>query len=557
MNLMELLCLLNICNLTERSPMVEIPSLGQLRGSKMVSSSGRNYYAFRGIPYAKPPVGNLRFRDPEPADPWVGKVLDASRDEPTCIQYNGIIRIFLGEEDCLTLNVYTHNFKSISSPSPVMVYIHPGSWFFGSGNGKTDLAGPGYFLDRNVVYVTMKYRLGAFGFLSTEDSEAPGNYGLLDQTMALRWIRDNIRHFGGDPNLVTIFGCSAGAASVHYHLLSPHSKGLFHRAIAQSGSTLNPWARKRSVGTYTKKLAQYVNCPQSNSSALLACLRQKPANQIVRFQKEIEIMHVCPVGFGPRVDVERESPFLPAEPRKLMETNQINSVPMIAGSTRNEGGSMVRRLVSDDRKLLNEFNKDPLKYFRFMMGIEDQSFFGDKIIKQIAYRYFTIDRPYHPNQLDKVGEIIADYLYYHDIDESVDLLSKNSNHSVYYYLYNYNSHIYWSRNIRRVSSNDLLASSLDLSGTHSEELYLMFSHILLPRLRSAKDIKVSNMLLDLWTSFAKDGVPRSDLVPGDWIPTKEDQPRYLRIEADNPSLVNESMPFRERLQFWRKKFIEK
>ncbi|XP_032786528.2 venom carboxylesterase-6 [Daphnia magna] len=553
MNFREFLCLLNICTFSERSPVVTIPALGQVRGSKMVSSSGRNFYAFRGIPYAKPPVGELRFRDPVAVDPWFTKALDASGEEATCIQFNGIIRIFLGSEDCLTLNVYTHNF-STSSPRPVMVYIHPGSWFFGSGNAKTDLAGPGYFLDRNVVYVTIKYRLGAFGFLSTDDSEAPGNYGLLDQTMALRWVRDNIRSFGGDPNLVTIFGCSAGAASVNYHILSPLSKGLFHRAIAQSGSTLNPWAKKNSVAVYTKKLAQYLKCPHENSTQLLACLRQKPANQIVRFQKEIEIMHVCPVGFGPRVDIERESPFLPAEPRKLMELKQINSVPMITGTTRNEGGSMVRRLVSDDRKLLNEFRKNPLKYFRFMMGLEEGiEHDSENIVQQIAYRYFTIDRPDHPNQLDKLGEIIADYLYYHDINDSVELFSKSSDQPIFYYLYNYNSHIYWSRNIRRVSSSDLLVSTLDLSGTHSEELYLMFSHILLPRLRSAKDIKVSNMLLDLWTSFAADGIPRSDLVPGDWIPTTENNPRYLRIEADHPLLVNETMPFHQRLQFWKNK----
>ncbi|XP_046451699.1 venom carboxylesterase-6-like [Daphnia pulex] len=549
MNFVELLCYFNVCALSDRSPIVTIPALGEVRGSKMISSSRRSFFAFRGIPYAKSPVGELRFKDPVPVDPWFGNILDASREESPCIQYNGMLQKFMGVEDCLTLNIYTHNLVS-DDPRPVMVYIHPGSFFFGSAGATTDLAGPGYFLDRNIVLVTVQYRLGSFGFLSTEDSEAPGNYGLLDQTMALKWVREHIRSFDGNPNSVTLFGSSAGGVSVHYHLLSPHSKGLFHRAISQSGTSLNSWAIKKSVGQYTRKLANYLNCPQSNSNELLACLREKPARQVVQFQKKIEIMQVFPVGFGPRVDVERESPFLPAKPRILMESKQINSVPVIIGTNRNEGGSMIRRLLSRNGRLLNKFVENPVKYFSYMTGMESDDDHRDrqnlKILNEILTRYYSIGDPRQPHQLNELGDLFTDYMFHQDIDHSAQLLSKYSEQPIYYYFYNHSLHI----SINRFMG---ISTEVDLGSGHASELLLMFSNVFFPRLHSLKDLKVSNMLLDLWTSFASDGVPRSDFLPSDWIPTTESQTRYLRIEAAHPSMVNDSLPFHERLQFWRDK----
>nr|CAH0110476.1 unnamed protein product [Daphnia galeata] len=543
MKFVSLLCLFHACHLTERLPLVTIPKLGQVRGSKMVSVSGKMFYAFRGIPYAQPPVGDLRFRDPVAARPWIGKIFDASQEGPTCVQFHGNLRMVLGVEDCLKLNIYTRDLDFTNSGRPVMVWIPGGAWYKGSGNGVTNAWGPGYFLDRNVVLVTINYRLGPLGFLSTEDSEAPGNYGLLDQAMALRWIRDNIRYFGGNPDLVTIFGCSAGAASVHYHILSPHSKGLFHRAIAQSGSSLNSWALEKSVGSYTQKLGRYFNCQHSNSSELLTCLRKVSARKMAGFRRQIEIMIEYPIAFGPRIDIERKSPFIPGDPRKLMESKQINSVPIISGLNKNEGALLIIMLLSNNGELLRKFKRDPVKYLRFVVGADN---INDEIVHQISDRFFSLDKPFDPNTIPKLIEIFSDYAFFQDVDESVQLFSKYNDEATYYYLYNHRSQLTLQRFLG-------VSSSLDLSGSHVDEVFLMFSHLFLPRLRSSKDIDVSNMLLDLWTTFAKDGIPRSKLVPEDWIPIKEDQPRYLRIEAELPSMVNKSMPFSERVQYWKQK----
>lgn len=128
------------------------------------------------------------------------------------------------------------------------------------------------------------------GFLSTEDAEAPGNYGLLDQSMALRWIKDNIINFGGNPDSITIFGESAGGASVHLQMLSPHSQGLFHRVIAQSGTALCAWAVTGTVGKYTQMVAQHLKCPQSPSRDTLLCLRSKTAEEIAMSRKSYEVV---------------------------------------------------------------------------------------------------------------------------------------------------------------------------------------------------------------------------------------------------------------------------
>ena len=212
---------------------------GRFLNYKTGSSGG--YFSFQGIRYGKAPIGNRRFRSALPETPWKG-TRSVTREGSSCPHRNMILENFKGNEDCLFLNVYTPKLpeNGINPKLPVMFWIHGGGFQFGNGNAF--LYGPDYLIPEGVIMVTINYRLGALGFLNTRSKEAPGNAGLKDQVLALKWVRDNIESFGGDPNQVTISGQSAGSASVHYLLLSPSAAGLFHRAIAQSGVTLNPWA---------------------------------------------------------------------------------------------------------------------------------------------------------------------------------------------------------------------------------------------------------------------------------------------------------------------------
>ncbi|KAK7083393.1 hypothetical protein SK128_020036, partial [Halocaridina rubra] len=195
-------------------PVIIDVSQGRIVGQVKIVAN-YTFHSFESIPFAKPPVGALRFKDPEPADPWVGD-LNATLAPPTCPQF-----IVVGDEDCLYLNVYTPVDSLNQTESlPVMVYIHGGAFYLG---GSYFFRGVQPLVQHNVIMVTINYRLGVLGFLSTEDAAAPGNQGLKDQTLALQWVHDNIAAFGGDPDKITIFGESAGSASVHYQLITPYA----------------------------------------------------------------------------------------------------------------------------------------------------------------------------------------------------------------------------------------------------------------------------------------------------------------------------------------------
>ncbi|XP_037079061.1 cocaine esterase-like [Pollicipes pollicipes] len=208
---------------------------GIVRGVARRSAAGGLFFGFKGIPYARAPLGPLRFQPPQRHPGWAD-VLDGLKHGRTCLQYNAFKSNSLeGDEDCLFANVYTPQLPALERAVgglPVMVFIHAGGFTMGSGD--EEIYGPNYFMDEAVVLVTFNYRLGSFGFFTTRDKNAPGNYGLLDQVMLLQGVRDNIARFGGDPATVTVFGTSAGGASVSLLVLSPLAKGLFHHAISQS-----------------------------------------------------------------------------------------------------------------------------------------------------------------------------------------------------------------------------------------------------------------------------------------------------------------------------------
>ncbi|NXU43998.1 SASB hydrolase, partial [Drymodes brunneopygia] len=218
-------------------------ALGRLRGTQTnVKGTDKLVNVFLGIPFAKAPLGSLRFSPPEPPEPWTG-LRDATSYPPLCPQDLSMLKIaeknfkekhiaFQTSEDCLYLSVYSPAGASKKDKLPVMVWIHGGNFIFG---GAARYDGSALAAYENVVVVIIQYRLGLLGFFNTGDEHARGNWAYLDQVAALRWVQGNIEHFGGDPASVTLFGISAGSCAVFAHVLSPLSKGLFHKAISESG----------------------------------------------------------------------------------------------------------------------------------------------------------------------------------------------------------------------------------------------------------------------------------------------------------------------------------
>lgn len=270
-------------------PEVRLPQ-GLIRGRIVKSStSGREFVAFLGIPYATPPLGSLRFKLPVPPTLW-NHVYSATSYREPCPQFDSRATE-LGNEDCLYLNVYTPALPSSGTASmyqakyPVMVYIQAESF----ENGDSSLYGPDKLVDHEVVLVTFNYRLGLLGFLSTADEAASGNWGLHDQRMVLQWIKAHIDLFSGDPNRVTLFGQGAGAASVVLHLAAPKSEGLFHRAIAQSGSALCDWAIEKDPLSFAQGVAESVGCPNNSNERMVECLRTISASSLLRAQSKFKV----------------------------------------------------------------------------------------------------------------------------------------------------------------------------------------------------------------------------------------------------------------------------
>lgn len=316
---------------------------GDLLGVNKTSCYQTPYYAFHNIPYARPPIGQFRFRDPQPLDRWIG-VRDASEPGNVCHQFDrlrpGVAKI-IGSDDCLTLNVYTKNLTP-DSPLPVMVYIHGGR--FANGNGGPPFHNPDYLIEHDVVVVSINYRLAAFGFLSFKDPSIgiPGNAGLKDQTMALKWVKENIVNFGGDPNSVTLFGESAGGCSVHLHLLSPMSEGLFHRAILMSGTAMS----YRSLGKpniFALRLARAVGYMGSeDEKSVFEYLQQTDPEKLVAAELTLyndeERLQIWMNPFAPTVEpYKSEQTFLLDTPVELAKTAWGQNVDIIIGGLSEEG----------------------------------------------------------------------------------------------------------------------------------------------------------------------------------------------------------------------------
>lgn len=194
------------------------------------------------------------------------------------------------------------------------------------------------FTGRDRVVVHFNYRLGPMGFLSTEDINVLGNMGLKDQVEALKWVQKNIAAFGGDPNEVTLFGFSAGAACVHFHYLSPMSKGLFKRGISISGTALNPWAITEKPKLRAMRLGEAVGCPTKNVAKMVECLKKKPADEIVRHVKDFHVWLYNPVTvFAPAIEPKVDGAFLSEQPIDVVIEGRSQKLPWLASATEDEG----------------------------------------------------------------------------------------------------------------------------------------------------------------------------------------------------------------------------
>ncbi|XP_067208422.1 venom carboxylesterase-6-like [Linepithema humile] len=529
------------------APTVKIPN-GLLEGTIMMSRLHNGIDAYQGIPYAAPPVGELRFKPPQPASAWSKKRLAVS-PSPFCIQKDifTTMKTLIGQEDCLYLNVYTPSVKKHSfTKLPVMVWFHGGGWI----SGGSDYYKPNYLLDRNIVLVTVNYRLGPLGFLSTEDSECPGNLGLKDQQQALRWVKENIAYFNGDPTRVTIFGESSGGASVHYHMVSPLSKGFFHRAISQSGTFYNPWtlmppgSGKKNAET----LAKHLKCSTENSKKLIECLRTKNAREITDTNHIFQILSYCPtIAFRPIIEPKHSGAFLIEDPLISVQEGRLANVPWLTGVVSQEGAMIASSVYG--QKMVEELDTKFMKLapltllYQERYHLADQNFV-DRVTKDIRKYYFgksIID--YSDEVRFNMINMYSDAWFTHGTYMAVrDFLAKQTS-SLYFYYFSYKGNISFSSTFGD--------SIRDYGVSHADEIQYLFplslksfgnfDHL------TEDDKNMIDRLTTFWSNFAKFGNPSSRKLQ--WTPTESNLLKYLHI-VNSEQIVMKSEFLKDRMLFW-------
>ena len=331
-------------------------AVAHTRSGRLAGEATRRGLVFRGIPYAEPPVGARRFAAPEPVKPWDGE-RPATRFGPSAPQggaQNFLVRRIVGaaqgrqSEDCLYLNVWTPALDG--ARRPVLVFIHGGAFLIGSGSTLL-YSGRRLSARGDVVVVTLNYRLGALGSLALRDlvpggGDAPANLGLRDQLAALSWVRENIDRFGGDPDCVTVFGESAGAMSVGALLGAPAARGLFRRAILQSGASSNV-----STPAQARRAAERFLSRMGAAGESLEALRRAPLHEILRAQAETALALAPELGlaFQPCVDGE----LLPELPLSALARGASRGLSLLVGTNRDEWklfmlGDLRARAMNDE-----------------------------------------------------------------------------------------------------------------------------------------------------------------------------------------------------------------
>ncbi|CAL1673126.1 unnamed protein product [Lasius platythorax] len=508
---------------------------GKLIGIVEENIHGGNYIAFRGIPYARPPVGKLRFKDPAPPESWSGS-RDASKYGNVALQVDVITRKLIGAEDCLYLNVYTADVES-RGKRPVMVWIHGGAFSIGSGDAS--VYGPDYIVRKDVVLVTLNYRLGALGFLNLYDEAATGNQGMKDVVMALQWVQQNISKFNGDPGNVTIFGESAGGVIVHYLTLSPLSEGLFHKAISQSGVAANPWAFSEWTNKATNKSFQLAEClGKATSDPKVACefLKTIDARKLRKAEQKVltnaeRLQNV--IAFKPSLDRESPNPFFPEHPSTLIRRRV--KVPYILGYNSCEGSylacsSIRTQFVGHNEEALKEINSDFKKAITpSILSTLPQI---PITVEELRFLYFG-NEAVSEKTLMNYADFLGDELFYRGIIEIADTqMSSDANEPTYLYKFSYESETSPLRKFLNVTLPGV---------THSEELYYLFyPHMIQdlgfpPLAPDSKDYKIMSRLTQMWTDFAKTGNPTpaiTDLTPIKWTPLKRAGNVYDYLNID-------------------------
>lgn len=497
-----ILCFYSMNNFAA-APVVETDK-GKVRGLNTAYGA-----KFLGIPYAAPPTKQLRWKPPQAVQPWKN-TRSAATQGALCPQFFNTVNFGIFTENCLYLNVYQPETAS-TEKKPVLVWIHGGGLTYGT----SAFNNPEALVKKGTVVVTFNYRLGALGFMShpalTKESpnNASGNYGLMDQQAVLQWVQNNINRFGGDPNNVTIFGQSAGGLSVHIHMASPSSKGLFHKAIVHSTGYSVEQPQVSEWELLGLELASKMGCPNQN----ITCLRNLTTRQIVRNQYRGQPDYL------PVVD----GVVLTQSLKPAFEKGEFTHVPVLQGSTKDEFSAFISPNPEFKNAQIDDNNISDFLDLLYV-PLESKS---------------KIPQEYNPERYNSyeaaLADIGTDFTFACPTQLTSDSISK------YTPLYKFE---FADKN----APNSLPEANFPYGAYHGSDLQYLF-----PKKStkfSAEQEILSDKMITYWSNFIKSGNPNDNSL-AHWPRYRNNNRATMALRTPNTS-IESNFSYEHHCEFWNK-----
>ncbi|KAE9549775.1 hypothetical protein FO519_007004 [Halicephalobus sp. NKZ332] len=513
---------------------------GDIQGFEFKAERGSEAEVFLGIPFAKAPLGELRFEKPQPLDPWE-KTFEAKQSASPCLAWPDLLNPN-GTEDCLYLNIIRPKEPSEDPEGyPVMVFIHGGAFLMGSSLDSNYERAADRLVSKGVIFVAPQYRLGPFGFYTSGDSEAPGNYGIWDQIEALKFVQKVIKEFGGNPSKTTIFGESAGGASISLLSVTPEAESLFSKSIPMSGSALSSWALSERTFLNSGKLEKASNCLGS-SKEKKACLKKKTSKDLMEAQKTF-IHHAIPPDsmlastFNPRIDgvlfENKDFEEIYSFREKKHVFIGICSMEDIIFGIKNPIMKSEGKYLPLDPEVAANLDETSFKVNVNALFSQNNAYGKqkEKAIQKIIEFYLEHSSKYsHHKIFQTYIELFSD-LHFNIPALREALIKTHFGHTVYFYLYDF-----------APFPNPLVDGA-----SHAADVMALFGgNFLMPNIPLQGDYGTTvEVFTDLLVNFAKTGVPKS----GDLEVPKTEKNKVPFIQVNqNPKIGNDL--WKEKLEFW-------
>ncbi|XP_041981445.1 acetylcholinesterase-like [Aricia agestis] len=496
--------------------------VGSIQG---VPADDGDYVMFLGIPYARVNASNP-FGASIPHEKF-DKVFEAFNDSVMCPQireiYLGGGDPYKGALDCLHLNVYVPNTET--TDKAVYVYIFGGK--HDHGRSQRDLYGPKYLVRHDVIVVTFNYRLGPYGFMCMDIPEIPGNQGLWDQYKAIKWVRDNIQAFGGNPQRITIGGHSSGAMTADMHLLTKQPR-LFQQAILQSGSATIPGFVRPSDKTALIDIAEKIGFKTNDTYAALSFLAKADPETVIKTTAKYEYEWASCV----EKEFDGVVPYIDENP-ELSEGINIDGLNILSGFTERE---CIYTLYSPSYAFLLKSEDILRSDLGFKFNLQNHS-----NVLDIIKHFYLGDHANGEINKYEVVDFLTDFDFVYPLQRQLIKYAKHKDTNVYQYLFSYEGHLNRMKRYYNIT---------EPGTTHSDELGYIFTIDFLPDVPNTDDQHKIDQITTLWTNFMKYGNPtpvRTDLLPVSWPPLTADTVPCLQIDSN---LTVISRPFHRNMAFW-------